>query len=344
MPVISVIVPVYKAERFIHRCVNSILTQTFVDFELLLIDDGSPDNCGKICDEFAALDKRVKVVHKKNGGVSSARNVGIDCSSGTWLTFIDSDDWIEEDFLENFKLSDACEENTIFLQGIAMDSRKKIHVSDMFSYNESCFKSDNIEQISKYDLLKDGCPVAKLFNRNIVVDNKLYFNQCISLNEDHIFVLQYHALVDYVCLRGGNKYHYLFDYTVPSLTKIKHGVDESLQSSSLINETFLNYLKKRQCVSSQVVSNKSLRIFGFQQIVRAFKGSVFRKNEFQKCCESFEKKCFVECPYIDMYERMLFLALKRKMYNVGFLWNTFVCIGMGTHMKFRYFMKKILRK
>ena len=92
-PKISVIVPVYNVEKYLPRCIDSILSQTFTDFELLLIDDGSPDNCGKICDEYAAKDSRVRVFHKPNGGVSSARNLGLDNARGEWIAFIDSDDF-----------------------------------------------------------------------------------------------------------------------------------------------------------------------------------------------------------------------------------------------------------
>ena len=104
MPKISVIVPVYKVEPYLHRCVDSIVNQTFIDFELILVDDGSPDNCGKICDEYAEKDNRVIVIHKKNGGLSDARNAGIDWafanSDSEWLTFIDSDDWVHKNYLE----------------------------------------------------------------------------------------------------------------------------------------------------------------------------------------------------------------------------------------------------
>lgn len=97
---ISIIVPVYKVEPYIHKCVDSILAQTFKDFELILVDDGSPDNCGQICDEYAQKDSRVKVIHKENGGVSSARNVGIDTALGEYITFIDPDDIIEQNMYQ----------------------------------------------------------------------------------------------------------------------------------------------------------------------------------------------------------------------------------------------------
>ncbi len=94
MPAISVIVPVYNVEKYIRRCVDSILAQTFADFELILVDDGSPDNCPAICDEYSQKDGRVKVIHKKNEGVAIARNVGLDLAVGEYITFVDSDDFI----------------------------------------------------------------------------------------------------------------------------------------------------------------------------------------------------------------------------------------------------------
>lgn len=99
-PKISVIVPVYNAEKTLGRCVNSVLNQTYADYELLLIDDGSSDNSGYICDQYAKDDKRIKVFHKKNGGISSARKLGLDKCSGKFIQFIDSDDWIENKCLE----------------------------------------------------------------------------------------------------------------------------------------------------------------------------------------------------------------------------------------------------
>lgn len=102
---ISVIVPVYKVEPYLHCCVDSILAQTYADFELILVDDGSPDNCGAICDSYAEQDARVRVIHQENGGLSAARNAGIEAARGEYLTFIDSDDLITEDCLETLYLT-----------------------------------------------------------------------------------------------------------------------------------------------------------------------------------------------------------------------------------------------
>lgn len=100
MPKISFIIPVYKVEKYIKQCIESILNQTFDDFEIVLIDDGSPDNCPDICDKYANYDSRVKVVHKENEGVDEARNVGIEIASGEWAYFVDSDDWLEPNAAE----------------------------------------------------------------------------------------------------------------------------------------------------------------------------------------------------------------------------------------------------
>lgn len=97
---ISVIVPVYNVEKYIHRCIDSIIEQTYENTEIILVDDGSPDNCPKICDEYEKKDKRIKVIHKKNGGLSDARNVGIEASKGKFICFIDSDDYIEKNYIK----------------------------------------------------------------------------------------------------------------------------------------------------------------------------------------------------------------------------------------------------
>ena len=99
-PVISIIVPVYKVEKQLNKCIESILNQTFKDYELILVDDGSPDNCGHICDEYEKKDSRIKVIHKKNGGLSDARNAGLDIALGKYIGFVDSDDIIHPQMYE----------------------------------------------------------------------------------------------------------------------------------------------------------------------------------------------------------------------------------------------------
>lgn len=104
---VSIIVPVYKAEKYIHQCIDSLLTQTYRNIEVILVDDGSPDHCGKICDEYAAKDCRVKVIHQQNGGVSAARNVGLANATGEWITFVDADDSVTCAYIEQLYANDS---------------------------------------------------------------------------------------------------------------------------------------------------------------------------------------------------------------------------------------------
>ena len=106
---ISIIIPIYNVEKYLHCCINSVIRQTYKNLEIILIDDGSPDNCGKICDEYAKKDNRIKVIHKENGGLSSARNAGLDIAKGEYISFVDSDDYVAENFIE--KLYKLCKEN-----------------------------------------------------------------------------------------------------------------------------------------------------------------------------------------------------------------------------------------
>lgn len=99
-PLISVIVPIYNVEKYLSKCVDSIINQTYKNLEIILVDDGSPDNCPKICDEYAKQDSRIKVIHKENGGLSDARNAGMKVATGEYVSFIDSDDYISDDFIE----------------------------------------------------------------------------------------------------------------------------------------------------------------------------------------------------------------------------------------------------
>ena len=104
-PLLSIIVPVYDVERYLPKCIGSILAQTFTDFELILVEDGSPDNCPALCDAAAEKDARIRVIHQKNGGLSAARNAGLDAARGEWIGFVDSDDYIAPEMYEALYLS-----------------------------------------------------------------------------------------------------------------------------------------------------------------------------------------------------------------------------------------------
>lgn len=164
MPLISVIVPIYKVEPYLRKCVDSILSQSFRDFELILIDDGSPDRCGEICDEYAGGDSRIHVIHKKNGGLSAARNAGLDMAAGEWILFIDSDDWIDEVYLEALYYA-ADRHGT----GIALSTVRQVHAdgrSAIVGPAKSMAMSPS-EIYSKHCLLAVWA-CGKLFRRDLI--------------------------------------------------------------------------------------------------------------------------------------------------------------------------------
>lgn len=177
MPSISIIIPVYKAEGYLHRCIDSILAQSFTDFELLLVDDGSPDGSGKICDEYAAKDPRVKVLHKQNGGVSSARQTGIENAAGEYTIHADTDDWIEPTMLEELYKKAAEENADMVMCDYFFDETKKRSI--YIAQKPNCLESDNILR----ELLGQKLHGA-LWNK--LIKRKLYTKFNISFPKDII--------------------------------------------------------------------------------------------------------------------------------------------------------------
>ena len=185
MPKISVIVPVYNAEQWLERCVDSIVAQTYTDWELLLIDDGSTDRSGDICDRYAASNPRIQAFHKPNGGVSSARNLGLDHAQGEWITFVDSDDYIEENFLKSFESNlDA----DLVVGNIQMI--RKQEVEDIGSQISPGYYNDIKSGVA--NCLTNLCflaPWGKMFRRTLVLG--LHFDESMCISEDTKYVFSF---------------------------------------------------------------------------------------------------------------------------------------------------------
>src|SRR5690606_28111374 len=173
---ISINIPIYNAELFLKKCINSVLNQTFENFELLLINDGSTDKSGQICDDYSQKDERIKVFHKKNGGVSSARNFGIRNSSGKLLCFIDADDWIESDYLKNIISKNNAD---LVISNIKSINEKGVKFNSLHSKSEmrteNFFVPDDFFDGNQFIL--SNSPVAKTFKTDIIINNNIYFNE-----------------------------------------------------------------------------------------------------------------------------------------------------------------------
>ncbi len=230
---VSVIVPVYKAEKWLHRCVDSILAQTMKDFELLLIDDGSPDKSGEICDEYAAKDSRIRVFHKENGGVSSARNLGLDNVLGKYIIFIDSDDWVSVNYIQDlYKYKDV---DALIYQGhISVKNDKIVSIN---SFDEKEYVGENF--IDFFSIPVYGFSWGKIFSSDIVLRNNIRFNENLTLWEDNIFVYEYISYVNKV--RFVSEVNYFYQNTENSLTKYTRSPKECYLYYDRLSKIFSKY-------------------------------------------------------------------------------------------------------
>lgn len=221
MPLISLIVPVYNAEKYLKRCIDSILSQTFRDFELMLIDDGSTDSSGHICDVYAENDERIKVFHKKNGGVSSARNFGIENASSAWISFIDSDDYIDSNYLQAFINMIDERPDLIILSGVSYDAKNSSYKRSV-DYKKIVYTDfSGIILDSMAFTSGDGCVYSKLYKLNLIKRINLSFIESNAAYEDTSFVFEYLTECKRIVIAHGSTYHY--DVSVQnSLSKRMH--------------------------------------------------------------------------------------------------------------------------
>lgn len=200
MPKFSIISPVYKVEPYLRRCIDSILVQTYEDWELILVDDGSPDNSGNICDEYALKDSRIRVLHKTNGGVSSARNLGLQETKGEWVLFVDSDDKIERFALATIAEAIEKQPADLFIYSIkeVIDEKK----SNEHHYPLTINKVYNKQEVEQ-ELIPFACkgssfinsPCNKAYRLSIIKDNNILFQNRI-MGEDWLFNVEYIQHVD----------------------------------------------------------------------------------------------------------------------------------------------------
>ena len=197
-PQISIIVPVYNVERYLHQCLDSIIAQSFTDWEAILVDDGSKDNSGAICDEYSNKDNRFVVFHKKNGGVSSARNIGIEKARGEWICFVDADDELIDHALSTMFFFVAERDNIdIVVAGYVKcndikDNLYEVKEREIYLRN----REEAILEVynpSYYSYI--GYPWAKIYNRDIIRKNVLRYDETIHVSEDRLFLLTYLSVI-----------------------------------------------------------------------------------------------------------------------------------------------------
>lgn len=304
IPKLSVIVPIYNVEAYLPRCVSSILSQSYLDFELLLIDDGSPDNCGKICDEYAQKDSRVRVFHKLNGGVSSARNLGLDNACGEWVTFIDSDDYVDADYLKELIHAQqwSLVDYVVTLNGSGLQEGEL----------EVCRDKYNL-LFSKYHIDRNGYVIGKLYKVSIINSLHLRFNVNIHLGEDAMFALQYLLETRNVVLISSNKYCY--ETQRPgSLTKTLNSYESELTGKKEFDR-IVNEIKEKLDLNDEAIAKlEDSQRYYIERTLASIMRLTSRKDRLQKINNldltlyyKYKKSC-------SWKEQLLFYILKQRWF------------------------------
>lgn len=330
---ISIIIPVYNVEKFLPQCLESILSQTYQDFEVILIDDGSPDNSGAICDEYAKKDSRFIVVHQQNAGVSIARNKGIDIAKGEWITFIDSDDWIEPSYLANFKLEESSNIDLI-IQGLEYYNNRNGHFFNFWSFNECIIKKENFQKVfTENRLLELGFPIGKAYKKILLTINNLRFDIRISFHEDHIFVLDYYKLCNTIRLIDAKDYKYRCYHSGTTLSSKRHPWDKmNLAGDEMITRfeemRVLFYPENSETERLLFTFAYNCKISSSESIVLSSLSFIEKKKIFKKVINKREikkyyhptstrykliKHLYIYYPYIFVYVFFHFIQLIKKI-------------------------------
>lgn len=280
-PFISVIVPVYNTEKRLVKCIESILAQNYTNFELLLIDDGSNDSSGKICDNYIKKDSRIKVFHKENGGASSARNLGIENSTGDYICFVDSDDYVDEEYLSAFFV-DALniDKDTLVIQDLQFENDISISkgtdfIEGIYSYKDfsRLFSPNGIES-------KSG-PICKLYNKEKIITNDLRFNPNIHAGEDLLFLISYLSFIKNVYLSSKVNYHAVS--SPGSLSKRYNSFESEYLTFQLLNESYTKLDHKYSLDDSAKLSiRKNSKSFFLMRAITTIYRSENRKTRNER--------------------------------------------------------------
>ncbi len=302
--IVSIIVPVYNKKRYIENCLNSLINQTREEFEVLLIDDGSTDGSEVICDQFAVLDSRFKVVHQQNHGVSYSRNQGILHAKGEYILFIDADDYVNNDYVAEL-VRNANEFEMIFAKtrGIAWNETGR-GSSFLFETKFSSVRTHLIWQDFSYDIfILLYFVTGKLYRRDIILKNRIFFNEQISYREDGMFNFNYFNYIKSYDLAGGAIYMAVATLE-DSLAKQRYNED-----NLVIIEEFLIELKR-------LLSN-NLKAYNFYMQCAIFNHLTYTGGGYLK----WHKRALLlweflkeEYPPCGLKGKLLFMFLKRKLF------------------------------
>lgn len=319
---ISVIMPVYKVEKYVGKAIESILSQTLTEFEFLIVDDGSPDESGKICDAYAEKDKRIRVIHKENGGSSTARNMAIHMSKGKYLYFLDADDWAEPCMLEDMYELAETNQAQLVIAGFYIDS---YFASE--KYITSNYIPENKIYTTKEGFRKDA---YKLFDKNLLYTpwNKLYLavylkeNKCYfprMLWDDFPFNLSVIKNVERVAITSRQYYHFLRVRLESETAKYISEVYEKREEEHSWMLKLYNYWNIHDAVSREMIARRYLdRLIGCFENLTNKKCTLDQKSLKESVLIMLSnkrlRKCLKYAKPNSLYLKVLYFSMKIKSY------------------------------
>lgn len=295
---ISIIVPVYKAETYIKRCIDSLISQTYANIEIILVDDGSPDNSGKICDEYANKDGRIKVIHKENGGVSSTRNVAISKSTGKYIVFVDSDDWLETNAIESLYKT-LITENVDMVRGhyfINTDETENIATfNQIVQERKKIFTdTDEFKNVILRSFLEGNIPGYLwlfIMKRDLIVGEKP-FKEDISLAEDLLLLIEIFSRAKSIYFYDMPLYHYYMNDS--GLTRASAYYQKNIKNMPMLTEYFEEVITQSWNDSKLVEIRKAATVKTIMSYVYALYKQTEKKEFKTLLFQIFEDKNVIE--------------------------------------------------
>lgn len=334
---ISVIIPVYNVEQYIKKCVESVINQTLKDIEIILVDDGSPDNCPAICDEFQKMDSRIEVIHKENGGLSDARNAGLRAATGEYILFVDSDDWVEESTCEVLFRQTKEHGAELVISGYYIETANNTAVKHIFNENEIVFTPDIIkeklfrrilglvkEELRHPEQLDSLSSVwGKLYRRDIISNNRVEFiDTKTTFSESIDFNFKYTHHVNTAVYLDIPFYHYRRTNTASITTAYKDDFFRLIKNWTEYVANFIEEHNYHDLLDEALYSRICLSVIacgGYALRAGSLKQSFTDINTFLNDAALIEAFKHFSFAFLPIHWKVFFYMAKRRM-----IWGFFL--------------------
>ncbi len=308
-PLISVIIPIYNVESFLEKNIISLLSQTYNNYEVILVNDGSPDRCGAICDHYANESNKIKVLHIENGGVNNARNQGMKIAKGDFFAFVDGDDWVEPDFLKDY--ADNLEDDyTVVVQDKYRDG-ETTSVKNYFGFKNASYDIPKDFEKMIFDNkfhLAGGYPWNKIYSAKVIRENNLHFDPTVKLSGDEKWNMQYFTHVKKVKFIDKANYHY--QHNDSSISNGKRPFDRELLRYQFRAEYF-DFIRKNYNISEKLdkrLCDEAETFFRICIMDRIYKGNLSKTERLSRL------KTIANLPKDQLY----FLKSNMKFRNMDY--------------------------